>query len=291
MTAVALDSKNYDYDEIFAYTDTNEERLANLYDKSIIRYRTKTIKSGNVLESEIYPVWNTRSAISRAKRSRESRETQKALNKKNALKNLIRLVNTNFTDKDIWGTFTYAESKLPKSVDKAQKEMAKYVRRLKYYAEKHGYEPLKYVYVTEFEDDEEKGKKRVHHHIICNFPDRDVAEKLWLNGARRQTRRLQADEDGYEGLVRYILKDPKGTKRYVTSKNLEKPQITIADYKFTRKKVRSIVRGDISATQLFETMYKGYALHKLSTYTSDYVSGAYVYAKMTKQYTSIRRIT
>ncbi len=289
MTAVTLNSRDYDYDEIFAYTDTNEERLTNLYDKSIIKYRTKTIKSGNVLESEIYPVWNTRSAVSRAKRCRESRAAQKALNKKNALKNLIRLVNTNFTDKDIWGTFTYEDKKLPKSAEDAQKEMAKYVRRLKYYGEKHGYENLKYVYVTEYEDDPEKGKKRVHHHIVCNFPDRDVAEKLWQNGARRQVRRLQADEDGYEGLIRYILKDPKGTKRYITSKNLEKPQIFVADYKFTRKKVRGIVVGDISATNVFEKMYKGYSLHKLSTYTSDYVSGAYIYAKMTKQTTSNRR--
>ena len=111
MTTVTLNSKDYDYDDIFTYTDTNEERLANLYDKSIIRYRTKTIKSGNVLESEIYPIWNTRSAVSRAKRCRESRAAQKALNKKNALKNLIRLINTNFTDKDIWSTFTYEEKK------------------------------------------------------------------------------------------------------------------------------------------------------------------------------------
>lgn len=285
----ALNSKYYDYEEIFAYTDTNDERLASLSDKSIIRYRTKTIKSGNILESEVYPIWNTRSAVSRAKRFRESRETQKALNAKNAVKNLIRLVNTNFTDKDIWGTFTYETKKLPNSIEDAQKEMSKFIRRLKYYGEKHDFEPLKYVYVTEFEDDEKKGKKRVHHHIVCNFPDRDVAEKLWRNGARRQTRRLQADEDGYEGLVRYIMKDPKGAKRYVTSKNLQKPKVTIADCKFTRKRVRQLVNGEISAVTVFESMYKGYALHKAFSYTSEYVSGAYIYVKMNKQNAFVRR--
>lgn len=231
MAKYSLD--NYDLDEVFAYTDTNDERLAALGDKSIIKYRCKTIKSGDILECEVYPIWNTRSAMSRAKKIKESRDAQKRLNSKNAVKNLIRLVNTNFTDNDIWGTFTYETSKLPRTIDEAQKEFAKFIRRLRYYAARHGFPPLKYVYTTEFEDDEKKGKKRVHHHIVLNFPDRDVAEQLWRNGARRQTRRLQADDDGYEGLVHYITKDPRGTKRYVTSKNLTKPTITIADCKFT----------------------------------------------------------
>ncbi len=282
MAKYTLNDK-YDIDELFAYTDTNEERLAALYDKHIVKYRTKTIKSGNVLECEVYPIWDTHTSTSRAKRFRESREVQKNLNKKNAIKNLVRLINTNFTDDDIWGTFTYETKRLPASVEDAQKEMAKFIRRLKYYGDKHGYAPLKYVYVTELEDDPEKGKKRVHHHIVCNFPDRDVAERLWRNGARRQTRRLQADDDGYEGLTRYILKDPKGAKRYVTSRNLQKPQITIADCKFTRKKVNKIVSGDVDAKSVFESMYKGYALHKTVAKTSDYCTGAYIYVKMIKQ--------
>ncbi len=270
----------FDCDDLFAYTDTNEELLSNLNDKHIIHYRTKTIKSGNVLECEIYPVWNTRSSISRACKLRESRDTQKRLNQKNSIKNIIRLVNTNFTNDDIWGTFTYEPARLPNSVEAAQKEFGKFIRRLKYYAKTHNFPPLKYVYVTEFEDDEEKGKKRVHHHIVMNFPDRDVAEKLWRGGARKQTRRLQADESGYEGMVRYITKDPKGAKRYITSKNLKKPQITTADYKFTRKKVEKIIFGRVDVNKTFETMYKNYVLIDNYYKFSDYVSGAYIYAKM-----------
>lgn len=273
----------YDVDEVFAYEDTNEERLQLLEDRHIIKYRTKTIKSGDILECEVYPIWDTRSSMSRARKTRESREAQKRLNAKNATKNLIRLINANFTDADIWGTFTYETRKLPKSVAEAQKEMAKFIRRLKYYGEKHNFPPLKYAYTTEFEDDEAKGKHRVHHHIVINFPDRDVAEKLWRNGARTQTRRLQADENGYEGLVRYIMKDPRGTKRYVTSKNLQKPQITIADCKFTRRKVKRLVRGDANPQAVFEALYEGYQITKFIHKTSDYVTGAYLYARMIKR--------
>lgn len=111
------------------------------------------------------------------------------------------------------------------------KEMSKFIRRLKYYAEKHDFPPLKYIYVTEFENDEEKGKHRVHHHVVTNFPDRDVMEDLWRNGGRNNTRRLVADDSGYEGLARYIMKDPKGAKRYVASKNLKnrKSRLPIAN--------------------------------------------------------------
>lgn len=285
MRKYTLNPNHDDLEEIYAYTDTNDDRLAALFDKDIVHYRTKTIKSGDVLECEIYPIWKTNDSLTRAKKSRESREAQKRLNAKNATKHLVRLINTNFTESDIWGTFTYETRKLPSSVEAAQKEMAKFIRRLKYYAAKHGFPPLKYIYVTEFEDDEKKGKKRVHHHIVINFPDRDVAEKLWRNGARTQTRRLQADESGFEGMARYISKDPKGSKRYVTSKNLEKPQITVADHKITRRKVNKLVRGELDHKAEFEKTYSGYTMTAFTAKTSEYITGSYIYVKMAKKKT------
>ncbi len=201
------------------------------------------------------------------------------MNYKNSVKNLIRLINANFTDADIWGTFTYEPKKLPRTIEEAQAEMQKFIRRLKYYAARHGLPPLKYVYVTQFGTE----GKRVHHHIVINFPDRDIAEKMWRNGARTHTRRLQADESGYEGLTRYIAKHPQGLKRYVTSKNLTKPQIYIADHKFTRRMVNKIAHGQINAVTVFENIYKNYNFVDYRCYTSEYVSGAYLYIKMLRR--------
>lgn len=280
MIETTLNEKKDDAELIFNLKDTSDDLLRVYDNRNIAKYRVKTIKSGNVLECEIYPIWETRSSL-RVKAFRESRETQKKLNKKNAVKKFTRLINTNFTDKDIWGTVTYDDARLPATMELAQKEMVKFMRRLKYYAERHSYPQLKYAYVTEFEDDVEKETKRVHHHFVINFPDRDIAESLWRNGARTQTRRLQADDDGYEGMCRYILKDPRGTKRYVTSKNLEKPKITTADCKITRRKVRQIVLGEITPQVVFERMYAGWKYTKSYTRQSEYVSGAYIYAKLT----------
>ena len=282
MTSYTLD-KEYDVDEVYAYEDTYDDRLQLLGDKNIVKYRTKTIKSGDVVECEVYPIWNSKASLSRAPKSKKSRPAQKNLNDKNALKYVIRLVNANFTDKDIWGTFTYETRKLPKTVEDADKSFGNFIRRLKYYADKHGFPPVKYVYWTEFESDEKKGKHRVHHHIITNFPDRDVAEKLWRNGARTQTRRLQADESGYEGAVRYCMKDPKGTKKYKASKNLQKPIVTIADTKFTRRKVERIVRGEENSVDIFEKLYPGYDMIHYEHKLSEYVTGAYLYVKMSRR--------
>lgn len=282
MAIYTLD-KNHDIDEVFAYEDTSEERLSSLGDKNIIKYRTKTIKSGNVVECEIYPIWDNSKSLSRAPKRNKSRRAQKNLNDKNTLKYAIRLVNANFTDKDIWGTFTYDTKKLPKTIENAEKNFSNFIRRLKYYAEKHSFPPLKYVWWVEFEDNEEKGKHRVHHHIVTNFPDRDVAEKLWRNGARTQTRRLQADESGYEGMVRYCMKDPKGKKRFKTSKNLIKPTVTIADTKFTRRKVERIVRGEENAVDVFEKIYVGYDMIHYEYKMSEFVTGTYLYVKMSRR--------
>ena len=272
------------YEDAFTegYEDTPEERIeATMRSKDISHYRMKTIKSGNILECEIYPVWNTRNGR-RARKAKESRQSQRNLNDKNAKKRLIRLLNANFAEGDIWATFTYDKKHLPQTVEKAQRQMVNYIRRLNYYIKKHGGDPLKFIYVTEYEDDPKKGKKRVHHHIVMNFRDRDVAEAMWHGGARTQSRRLQPDEFGLEGLARYISKDPRGTKRYVCSKNLKQPIITIADKKITRRKARTIVENQDEAAAIFGSIYRGYYFNDIKAYFSEYASGAYIYVRMWK---------
>jgi hypothetical protein len=236
-----------------------------------------------VLESEVYPVWSTRGNGARARKAKESRPEQRSLNQKNAVKNVTRLINTNFTDADMWGTVTYSDEHLPQTMDEAVANMGKFTRRLRIYAKKHGFAPLKYVHMTEF------GESRVHHHIVTNFPDRDVFEKLWQYGGRKQTRRLQADEYAYTGMSIYTTKDPKtaktpkSKKKFVTSRNLTKPTITVTDYKFSRSKANKVAMGELDAKTVFETMYKDYRYNDIKVRFSDYVSGAYLYARMVRR--------
>ncbi len=267
-------------DSIYDNEENNPDRINN---KNIFRYRTKTIKSGDVLEVQAYPIWNTYSEVRRAK-NKVSTIAQSNLNHRNRQAQVIRLINANFTDKDVWATFTYSDEKMPTKYSVALKEIKNYIRRLKTYAAKHNYPELKYIYVTEFK------KHGFHHHIVMNFKDRDIAEKLWKGGKRKQTRRLQADVNGYEGIARYITKqetkelEEDGIKHnaYVCSKNLIKPKITVSDWKISRSKARKIAEGRLDPMKLFQRLYPGYTFNTCEVKTSEYVSGCYLYVKLHK---------
>jgi len=148
---------------------------------------------------------------------------------------------------------------------------------------------LKYVYVTEYDD--RPGKKiRIHHHMITNFPDRDVLESLWKGGGYVNTRRLKEDEKGLARVVHYILKQPaeNRTKRYSISRNMKEPKITIADTKMTRKRAERIAIGEVDPQELFEKWHPEYQFKNVEFKFSDFVSGAYIYAEM-KRINPIRR--
>ncbi len=270
------------YEDLYTndpYEDSREEQIEALRDKDIKKYRVKTIKSGQMLECEIYPIWKT-SKKDRGKREKPSRQAQKNLNEKNTKKKVIRLINTNFTSDDIWATFTYDKEYLPEDPDQAKRDMQNYIRRLSRYIKKNNLPALKYIYVTEHEEDEAKGKKRVHHHIVMNFRDRDLAEQIWDKGGRTHSRRLQPDDYGLEGLARYITKDPKSSKRYTTSRNLDKPKVTVADSKLTKRKAEKIAGDPNIACVLFQKLYEGYLFKDLDIKYSDFVSGVYLYVRM-----------
>ncbi|PYG88478.1 hypothetical protein LY28_01327 [Ruminiclostridium sufflavum DSM 19573] len=261
--------------------DSIEEQIEALRDKNIKKYRVKTIKCGQMLECEIYPIWKTGNKDIGIGKKKPSREAQKNLNDKNAKKKVIRQINTNFTNEDIWATFTYDNEHLPGSAEQAKKDMQNYIRRLNRYVRKNKLPALKYIYVTEYEEDEKKGKKRVHHHIIMNFRGRDTAEEIWDKGGRTQTRRLQPDDYGLEGMARYITKDPKNSKRYTTSRNLKKySKLTIADNKMTKREAEKIAKNQNIASDIFEKLYEGYIFNDIDIKYSKFVSGAYLYVRM-----------
>lgn len=272
------------YEEIFSldessFTDNLQERIERLRDKQVSKYRVKTIRSGEMLECEIYPLWQT--GGKRSGKKNDSRFSQSKLNEKNAKKHLIRLVNTNFTKKDIWITLTYQYNRLPADIQQAKKDMQNYIRRLKRHIKKKNLPDLKYVYVTEYQGEGGKSK-RVHHHMITNFPDRDMAEELWNGGGRTQSRRLQPDDFGLEGLTRYITKEKSGDnqKRYTVSRNLKQPKITIADSKMTRRRAEKIATEENMAHEVFEKMYQHYKFNDMEVTYSPYHPGAYLYVRM-----------
>ncbi|MGR6906180.1 rolling circle replication-associated protein [Lysinibacillus sp. BSL11] len=272
-----------DYEEMFTVDeDSVEDHLENLRDKRVVKCRRKTIKSGNILECEIYPIRSDMGKWERGKKKQDGRSSmaQKNLNMKNAIKHFVRLVNRNFTFKDIAMHLTYDNFNLPESYEQAKKDVTNYIRRIKRYMKKMGLGELKYIYVIEFADSEGK-KVRVHAHIIMNFNDRTVAEELWAKG-RANSQQLQPNESGLKEIARYMMKQQRkdSTKRYTPSRNLKQPIITIANNKVTRKRAERIALNQNTAHETFEKMYPGYQFNEIKVKYSPFTSGVYIYVEM-----------
>ena len=81
-------------------------------------YREKKHICGEYLEVDIFPVFEYQRG--RSKKRKPTSETQKRLNQRNAERKLIRLLNTNFTKKDIRFDLTYNEENRPETPEDAQ---------------------------------------------------------------------------------------------------------------------------------------------------------------------------
>ena len=289
----------YDYEAAYKKTlaDMEEANMEGMLQEGIIRtlYATKEIRAGEQMDIEIYPEFTRgeRKEIPDEAKLKRQRQAQRNLNEKNSRKQCERMINANFTDDDIWGTLTYSDENMPKSMKEAQKDMVLYIGRLNYERKKIGLPKLRYIYVTECSD-----KGRWHHHFICDGDmGLEAIESKWKKGRRNQVRRLHKDEHGLSGMASYITKqkhnDKKGKepkpvdkyqKAWKCSKGLKKPDIKKNHYKFKQRDINEIVTGRCDLEDKLKKWYSqsGY---KMTTYEIKYnqMNGRfYIYARMYK---------
>ena len=203
----------------------------------------------------------------------------------------------------------------PKDEIEAQSNVRKFIRALRALVRRKGGEvkKLKYLYVTEEtytrHPDPAYDRARYHHHMLITrevgngvILTRDEIEQLWQDmpfaSGRVRCDRLQPDtNNGLSAVAQYLVKQEKGETlvtekgarknqhRYAGSKNLKKPKPTVADHKISKRRVQHLA-ADVraNAKDIFESLYPGYKLCEEPTVrTSDYVEGAYIYAKMIRK--------
>lgn len=274
------------YEEAFGESELTEMHEARLLDKAIAGYRTKSIYSGSVLEVETYPYYKfpQEDKRKRIKQDRNSTKAQERLNAKNRQKHVARLLNRNFRVDDLYMTYTYADGHLPADFEQAKKDITNQIRRMKRWLKKqeeYANFELKYIYSIEHTRNGEK--VRAHIHMVTNFPNREMAEKLWKKGFAN-SKRLQAKkgEIGFTKLGFYLVKEKgeKTRKGYTPSRNLKQPIIRFSETKITRKRAAKIATEEISAQEEFEKLYKNYQFEKMDVSFSEYVSGAYIHVYM-----------
>ena len=267
--------------------EITEQAFEKLRHENVFRYKTRTIKSGDILEIEVFPVYRDYKDANRALKQNATKEAQAKLNERNALRALCRKANANFTKDDLHVTLTYKKGVLPDE-KKALKDMQGYIRRVRYCRNKKGLPELKYIYVIEFFDGDGR-RTRVHHHVIMSGMDRLVVKSLWPHGERVNVDELVPENGSLEGLARYIAKQPgvkggKQSKRWQASRNLiPYTKKTESEHKLSKKqaeRLASDVKG--AAPQIFAKHFSEYALDECTVKSSEFVAGAYIYAKMHK---------
>ena len=269
---------NYDYEAVYSEeVKAEDERIKHLLRAGEIKsvYATKTIRSGKQFEVEIYPEF-TRKEADELRIKKESTTVQKNLNDRNARKRLERTINANFGSGDYWLTLTYKNGSLPDSIEAAQKDMKNYIARINYRRKKEDKPPAKYVYITEY------GEKtgRCHHHLIIDQgTDMETLEAIWKKGTRNNVRRITEDENGLIGLASYLSKDPKGKKRWKSSKGLKKPKESKSYSAFKHKKVRKMVENQNIIPEVLEKKYKKRFLSAEVRY-NEHNGRFYIYARM-----------
>lgn len=230
-------------------------------------YREKRIKCGNIDYVGIYKVFDGKQ---RGKRIKRQKSTLKQIqqNDKNARKRFIQLVNANFGKKDYVVHLTYKPKFLPKTIEEAERNVKKYIRRLQYKYRKYNREP-RYMVVSEYLVKADGTITRFHHHIIIDgFLSRDEIENTWRVPRKKgekegeslgyaNCQRLQPNEFGLEALAKYLTKGLTSKKRWHSSKNLKQPIERKNDYKWSQKKTEHMA-GLTDDFSLWRKIYPGY---------------------------------
>lgn len=270
-------------DEALYELDPNDNRAMPGVGE-IANYAVRTIRAGEIVELEAYPVFKPGTRSAQRAEAGGTREAQKQVNARNRRKHIARLVNANFKKGDVVITLTYAQE--PESDARAHKDLRNYIDRLKRLhkrmiaaGELAAEHELKWLCVTEITAKDGR-PARVHHHFVCNLQDRELLEACWQKG-RANARRLQPDKFALTAIAKYISKAPANKSRLRRSANLREPQVTYARKKLSRKRAQAIAQDmDCAAPEILGKLYPGCELLSCEVRLSEFVQGAYIYAMM-----------
>ncbi len=205
---------------------------------------TKIIKSGCVLEIEVFYSKEVDRHVPRTVGCGMTPPDQQRRNYYNAVKRLSRKLNANFTRDDLFLTLTYEAEPSEAEAERAFKQFLRNiraVRRIRHLPE------LKYVAVTENTFNK---KKRTHHHIVMSKMSVDEINDIWEHGIVISSRLRKSGD--YAGLAHYITKEPKREhkKRWSQSKGLAEPVVTYE--KVSRAKAQSEINTPQGYRQIYQ---------------------------------------
>lgn len=284
--------------------------------KALGGVRTKTVRAGDTLEIEAYPLISVSAAAREEKKHRGSSRAQVELNRRNSMKRIRRLVEANFGTGDfiLHPTFDYGGQdygfmnirernaeyeKLGYPMDEkdARRIFRRFIDRVRTYIRRHGGNPkaLKYLYVIEKtkeprDEDINAGPAHFHYHVVISglgILSVKALNELWDKGFTK-AEPVDMRFNGLKGFSTYIAKriTRLGRKtRWAGSRNLAEPEVKVSDRRISRRRMAQVARDVMHAgKEIFEKLYPEYRLEEVPEVRfSDFVAGAYIYARMRKR--------
>lgn len=247
--------------------------------RPVLRMVARTIRSGNLVEVECYPVYD-KAYERQLRKARPTRQAQRIVNDRNSRKKFERLAECNFrAGTDYLMTLTYAGD-APEDDRQLDRDLRNYLSRINRARAKEGLPRARCIGVKE------RGLKgRLHHHLmISGGLDRDRMEQLWRHGIAN-CQRIQQAKGGLAGAAKYMSKgfDTKretGRHRYFYTRNLQLPRITESRHRVSVRQAERIREDtDLYAEQVFRSKYPGLVLESVTAKTTAWMPGVYIYAR------------
>lgn len=250
-----------------------------------MKYREQKFFCGQYLEVNLYPVWEFPRRNRRGKKRKPTSDIQRKLNQHNSERELIRLINANFTHDDYKFELTYSDKNHPDSIERAKADFRNFIKRIKRARTKKNLPDVKYIYSLE----QGSIKRRLHFHVIMSggLSINEIA-KIWGKGYVDKVLPLMFDETGCAGIAKYFCKqqlkssENSKAKRWVASQNCVRPTARVSDYKITKRAVRELA-AESENRRLFESLYPGYCLADCNAFYNDDSGLHYLYIRLYRQ--------
>ena len=270
--------------------------------------RTVTIRAGRSLEVMCCPIIKVGPQVREEVKRRRTTPAMAKINERNTQRKIMRYLESEFTPNAVVFTGTYAypvedygmcslreladsyEARdLPWDVERVSRDRRNFIDRIRRRVVKAGGRPqdFKWIVRTEEGKDPPVGglPPKYHIHGIFEGPGvtKELLEALWPHGMAT-TDPFRMTDDGPATLARYLCKQRRGGRWWSHSRNLKLPTPTVSERKVSRRRL-SRIAADVQrdGRVILEKIYPGYKLVETNVHYSDFVSGAYIYARMRRR--------
>lgn len=259
------------------------------------KIRKQVMRCGKMLEVSYFPTHEKSGyRIAEAPKSQKSKEKMREENRTKSIKNFVRMINTNFDEKDFYAAFDYQPEFAPLTYENAMKDIVNYINRVKYHRKKKGLsnKNFRYAYSVEektYKSGLMKGRKNYHFHMFMTSDGMTASElkALWSYGTKGNITNYDPYRFGPEAAARYMTKCHSGKKMYKCSKNMKKPVIEDKkDGQISESKLRELGEQRVDDREYWEKKYPSYNFVSCKPFHNQYNGHWYITVIMYKKDTS-----